>query len=131
MGNNEITEIILLEKGNPLHSRGWCPVHVNSVRRGAKPTVPPRASLPLFFPHLLFFPSGSAQIRACVENAWESQRQGIGGGNQTMQRYRKRADVNLVSNKSGDLHHCQTGGTAKMFKVKHYHGRRNATLCES
>lgn len=43
MGNNEITKIILSEIRNPLHFHGWCPLHVNSMRRGGKPTLPPRA----------------------------------------------------------------------------------------
>lgn len=39
MGNNEITKISLLEKENPLHFHAWCPVHVNTMRQGAKPTL--------------------------------------------------------------------------------------------
>lgn len=55
MGNNEITEIVLSEKNkkikkNLLHFHGWCPVHVNSVRRGAKPTLSTHTPLlSLFF----------------------------------------------------------------------------------
>lgn len=52
MGNNEITKIILLEKENPLHFHAWCPLHVNTMRQGAKPTPPA--------PHHALFPCGLA-----------------------------------------------------------------------